>query len=113
MYAMVNRLLWDDAESIEIINNGAYCPALTVRKLPYRDKNVRADILPEGLYAIFTHKGETAAIEGLYAAVLNYWLPKSKYKSGEAHPYVIYLNNASMTAPENLLTELYIPLVEK
>lgn len=113
MYALVNRLLSDTIESIEVIQNESYRPALTTGEGVCSGRHAESLMLQEGLYAIFTHRGEFAAIEGLYAAVRNYWLPAGKYTQAPAYPYVVFLNNAMHTPKEELLSELYFPVIEK
>ncbi len=113
MYAMVNRLLAPDTESIEIIRTETRHPALTTKEQLQPNKHISTIILPEGLYAIFTHKGDTSTIHNLIAAIHNYWLPKSKYNQANDMLYLIYLNNPSLVTTEGLLTEIYVPLVEK
>ncbi len=110
MYAMVNRLLSESTESIEIIRGDVYHPALTVKETIQPDKYVEVCTFPEGLYAIFTHKGDASGIPELYAAIRNYWLPASKYSKGAGECYVVYLNNATMVEPKDLLMEIYVGL---
>jgi len=113
MYTMVNRLLSETTESIELIRNNSYIPALSTKETLQSNKHVNTQTLPEGLYAIFTHKGDIIGIPELYAAINNYWLPKSKYFQTEGVPYIIYLNNPVMVSPQQQLTEIYIPITEK
>jgi predicted transcriptional regulator YdeE len=67
-------------------------------------------VLPEGLYAIFTHRGDPAGISALYAAVQNYWFSTGKYIPAPSSPYVVYLSNAMTTPPAEQLSELYVPI---
>lgn len=113
MYAVLNKLLSETTESLEIIDKGAYYPALTVKELPNNGKQIDTQVLPEGVYAIFTHKGNLDTLPELYSAIFNFWLPASKYKNRESTPYIVYLNNSAMVPAEKLLTEIYIPVEEK
>ena len=113
LYALVNRLLSDTTESIELIGDDHYRPALTAKEPPTSNKHTETLTLPEGLYAIFTHKGEPAAATGLYAAARHYWLPKSKYRQSATPSYAVYLNNPAVVPTSELLTEIYIPIEEK
>lgn len=113
MYALVNGLLSDATESIEIIRDNRWIPALSTKELSRSDKHADAMALPEGLCAIFTHRGDVAAVEGLYAAIRNYWLPKSKYRQDEGMPYIIYLSNPAMVPAAEMLTEIYLPITTK
>lgn len=111
MYAMVNRLLSETTESIEVIKNGIFHPGLSTRELITTNKHIVSETLPEGLYAIFTHKGSLDKVAELFEGVLNYWIPKSKYSlSTTATPYVVYLNSPAMVAEKDLLTEIYVPV---
>lgn len=112
-YAMMNRLLSDSTESIDLIRHHSYIPAIGTKELHQPDKHIDAIRLPEGLYAIFTHKGNITGIPELYAAVNNYWLPKSKYRLAEGIPYVMYLSNPVLVPVQELLTEIYVPVIEK
>ena len=110
MYAVVNRLMSDVTESIEVIRNDQYYPALTTRESLKANSHIEPCVLQEGLYAIFTHKGDMDRIHELYMAVKNYWLPASKYSEGTGTPYVVFLNNPNMVPKEEILTEIYVPL---
>lgn len=82
MYAVVNSLMNETTESLEVISEGVYRPALTAREAPAQDRHAESATLPEGIYAIFTHRGEPAAIEGLYAAVRNLLAAEQQIPSG-------------------------------
>lgn len=109
MYVMLNGLLSDSAESVELIKDGVYVPALTTKELVPANKQIDSLVLPEGVYAIFTHKGNPAGIPELCSAVFNYWLPASKYRHSGVS-YIVYLNNPALVPTEDLLTEIYISL---
>lgn len=111
VYAMMNRLLSDSTESIEIVREGAYLPALTTERLIQSNVHIDSMVLPEGIYAIFTHKGDVGGIPELCGAIFNYWLPKSKYQYSAHVSYVVYLNNPAMVHPKDLLTEIYVPIM--
>ena len=114
MYALVNRLLSESTESLELIKDSINYPCLSTKKLIESNRVVNTLTLPDGLYAIFTHKGSIDKISELYNAILNYWIPSSKYMlCAQQNPYVIYLNNSSQVAEKDLLSEIYIPLSEK
>lgn len=113
MYALVNRLLSEATESVEVIRGEAFVPALTVRERPEPDRHAEVDVLPEGLYAIFTHRGAPDGIAELYAAVRNYWFMTGKYAPAASPAYVVFLSNAMSTPPAEQLSELYVPVVEK
>ena len=111
MYALVNRLLSEATESIEVIREGAFLPALTTVEQRPPDRHTESLLLPEGLYAIFTHRGGTEAVGPLYEAVCHYWLPKSKYRPGPGMPYVVFLSHPAQVPAAELLTEIYVPIM--
>lgn len=63
-----------------------------------------------GLYAVFTHKGPYPELEALYCSIYRYWLLNSKYQLRDTLHFEKYLNNPQEVAPEELLTEVYIPV---
>lgn len=113
MYAMMNHLLSKDTESLEIIKNGSFYPALTTKEEVQTNRYVESLVLPESIYAIFTHKGDYSGLRSLFSAIRNYWLPESKYQKGPGECYIVYLNNPDIVEPQNLLTEIYIPLINR
>lgn len=66
--------------------------------------------LPAGPHAVLTYRGPysglAAAYDQLYA-----WLPTSGRQPADSPVFEIYLNTPMDTAPEDLLTEICVPLV--
>lgn len=110
MYALASRLLSEATESVEVIRQEAFLPALSVRERLEPDRFAEIVSLPEGLYAIFTHRGDPSRIAELYAAVRNYWFMTGKYVPAASPAYVVFLSNAMTTPPAELLSELYVPI---
>lgn len=108
--AMVYGLLSEATESLEIIGeNDTRRPSLTVNERIASGKHLVCSTLPEGVYAIFTHRGSTEGIPELTETIFNYWLPGNKYEraNGEA-AYIKYLSHPAFVKPEDLLTEVYV-----
>lgn len=65
-----------------------------------------------GSYAVFLHRGEYEGLAQVYAYAFNEWLPESRFKlRGSQSCFEVYLNrDPRRTKPENLRTEIYIPL---
>jgi len=112
-YGLMKRLLSDSTESIEVICGGVFLPSLSTREPQAENPHVLAAVLPEGRYAIFTHKGDPARLKELYKAIFDYWLPAGNYSLAASEPYIVYLSHPATVAPENRLAEIYIPLAEK
>ena len=77
--------------------------------------------LPEGLEEITTHAGKTAiltfkgpyaGLKGAYDYLYGVWLPQSGEEAADAPVYENYLNGPADTAPDDLLTEICLPLQE-
>ncbi len=79
------------------------------------------DVVPEGLQtltldagrcAVMTYKGHYAGIQSAYQSLFGDWLPQSGALPADAPIYEIYRNNPRDTAPEDLVTEICLPLKE-
>lgn len=108
--AMLHGLLSEATESIEIIGEDyTYRPSLSLNESIAPGKLLECSLLPEGVYAIFTHKGSPAEIPELVETINNYWLPGHKYERARATAgYVKYLSHPAWVKEEELLAEVYI-----
>ncbi len=66
--------------------------------------------LPEGPHAVLTYKGPYSGLPAAYEQLYHRWLPTSGHHPTKAAPFEIYHNNPMDTAPEDLLTEICVPL---
>jgi AraC family transcriptional regulator len=66
--------------------------------------------LPGGKTAVLTFKGPYTEVQAAYNSLFGNWLPKSGEEPADAPCYEIYLNSPRDTAPEDLLTEICLPL---
>ncbi len=69
----------------------------------------QADI-PGGPCAVLTHKGPYADMRAAYEWLYGEWLLQSGKEPADQPVYEVYLNNPRDTAPNDLLTEIYLPL---
>lgn len=67
-------------------------------------------IIQGGRYACCVHKGSYRDIPKTFVAMLSSWFPDSGEELTINPPLEVYLNCPSLTAEEDLLTELRIPL---
>jgi AraC family transcriptional regulator len=67
-------------------------------------------ILPAGKYARTTHLGPYTTLGDTWSRFMGEWLPKSGKRVGSGSTYEMYRNNPSKTAPEQLVTDLYLPV---
>lgn len=64
-----------------------------------------------GRYAVLRHQGPYTELAAAYHWFFAVWLPESKEELREICPYEIYLSDPERTPPEELLTEVYLPLL--
>lgn len=76
-------------------------------KLP---KGLDDVILQGGDYAVLTYKGPYEDIGVAYDHLFGRWLPGSGREPADAPCYEVYLNDPADTKPEDLLTEIRLPL---
>ena len=62
-------------------------------------------------YAVFLHKGSYSGFQELYDYIYGVWLPDSNYELHDLPCFDRYLNSPDETKPENLKSEVYIPLI--
>ncbi|MHC4093338.1 MAG: AraC family transcriptional regulator [Planctomycetota bacterium] len=63
-----------------------------------------------GDYAVTTHRGPYEKLGETYARLCGQWLPGSGRELRSAPGFEIYRNSPQNTAPQDLLTEVYLPL---
>jgi AraC family transcriptional regulator len=63
-----------------------------------------------GEFAVITHRGAYEQLPDSYAFLYGFWLPASGRKVRAAPPFEVYHNSPRDTAPENLLTDINVPL---
>ena len=63
-----------------------------------------------GDYAVTTHFGPYERLSQTYARVSGQWLPRSGRELGDGPSVEVYLNDPTSTAPEDLITDVHVPL---
>ncbi|MEL7114134.1 MAG: AraC family transcriptional regulator [Pseudomonadota bacterium] len=66
--------------------------------------------LPEGRYAVMHYKGPYSGLAAAYRHLYGAWLPQSGEELGDHPPIEVYLNAPTEVAPEDLLTDVCVPL---
>lgn len=66
--------------------------------------------LPAGRHAVLTFTGPYAGLQAAYDQLFGIWLAQSGETPGETPVFEVYLNSPMDTAPEDLLTEICLPL---
>jgi AraC family transcriptional regulator len=72
---------------------------------------VAIQVLPAGRWAVFVHKGPYDTLWQSWNVAYRDWLPRSNERPRDVPPVEIYLNNINKTPPEQLRTEILIPIV--
>jgi AraC family transcriptional regulator len=67
-------------------------------------------ILPAGRHAVLTFTGPYSGLPAAYDQLLGIWLPASGETYGTSPMFEVYLNSPMDTAPDDLLTEICLPL---
>ena len=67
--------------------------------------------LAAGKHAVLTHCGPYAGLPAAYDELFGVWLPQSGHEAADAPAFEVYLNTPMDTAAEDLLTELWLPLL--
>jgi len=63
-----------------------------------------------GKYAVATHKGPYDGLAATYCALYGQWLPANNHQPAKAPCFEVYLNNPQFTKPEDLVTDVYVPI---
>lgn len=66
--------------------------------------------LPGGRQAVLTYRGPYAGLPAAYDQLYALWLPSSDEEPASSPAFEVYLNSPMDTAPEDLITELHLPL---
>lgn len=106
VFATMSGLMSDATEHIEIVDGERFIPCLTVKEMRTTGTKLRFETIPEGLYAIFTCRGNPHTY---YAEVVPRWLSASKYKQAACNPYLKFIDLQS----DQSISEIYLPLEEQ
>ena len=68
-------------------------------------------IIPESRAAVLHYKGPYSGLKQAYLYLYGTWLPQSGEEVRHVPPFEVYLNSPADTKPEDLLTEVNVPLV--
>lgn len=119
-FAYSNKLMNKEVKAIGISHDDPsvtqgdhirYDACLNIAAEPEKDDNLMTYSIAGGNYAVFLHKGSYDNFQQSYAYIFNHWLPESGYKMKDLPCFEIYLNrDPRRTKPENLRTEIYIPI---
>ena len=87
-----------------------YDACITVNERFAAAGDIGVQTLPGGLYAMTTHFGPYDGLAKTYSRLFGQWLPRSGRRLGPGPCFESYLNSPENTEPEDLLTDVYLPL---
>lgn len=74
------------------------------------DPPLKEALIEAGEYAVLRHAGPYAGLGGAYEWLFGEWLPRSGRQPDDRPCYEIYLNTPADAAPDDLVTEIHLPL---
>ncbi len=87
-----------------------YDACLTVTGGAKGEGEVGLKNLPGGSYAVFLHAGPYEQFRSTYREIFGAWLPTSGKQLRDEPSFEVYLNSPDSTPPQDLRTEIWIPL---
>lgn len=87
-----------------------YNACLSVSKEVKPEAGIGVMEIPQGNYAIFTHKGPYEELNSSYNYIFGQWLSENKVNLRDEPCMENYLNSPDKTKPEKLLTEIMVPI---
>ena len=68
--------------------------------------------MPAGRFAFALHEGCYSKLNETYAAIMGGWFAQQNFEPGDGPSLEFYLNSPEDTEPDDLLTEIYVPIKE-
>ncbi len=118
-FAFSHRLVGRDAEFIGISHDDPnitaedklrYDACITVDQEVKPEGEIGCKTLAGGTYAVFLHQGPYENLHKTYREIYASWLPSSGKQLRDVPCFEIYLNDPQRTKPENLKTEICVPI---
>ena len=75
------------------------------------DSGLTIDAMAPGRFAVFRHVGPYTTLWQTWQAVYRDWVPRSGIALRDAPPYERYENDPTQVPPEQLITDIYVPIV--
>lgn len=87
-----------------------YDACVTIDREERPDGDVDAKTIAGGKYAVFLHAGSYERFQQTYDQIFKAWLPGSGEKLREEPCFELYLNSPDQVKPDDLRTEIWLPL---
>ncbi|MFH1843509.1 MAG: AraC family transcriptional regulator [bacterium] len=102
-------LCYDDPE-VTPAEKIRYDACITVDEKFQPEGDIGVQTIPGGDYAVTTHHGPYEKLNETYAQLCGQWAPRSGRTVAAAPCFEHYLNDPQSTEPEELLTDIHMPL---
>lgn len=102
-------IYYDDPDSVPEVELRA-CAGVVLSSSPELEAPVEYTNIDGGNYAVLQHRGAYAEMKSAYQWFYGTWLTQSDREAADAPCFEEYLNNPRDTAPQDLLTNIYMPL---
>lgn len=87
-----------------------YCACITIDHNHKAQGDIGTKLIPGGRFATFIHQGPYAELCYTYDYIYNDWYSKNNVTLSNHPSFSIYLTDPTKVDPENLLTEVYVPI---
>lgn len=87
-----------------------YDACVAVKKEVKPEDEIGYKVINGGKYSVFKYKGSYQNFDKVYDYIYTHWLTNSSYKLADEPSFEMYLNSPNKVKPENLLTDIYIPI---
>ena len=105
----VFMLSWDNPDFVapQDLRSDA-CIAVETETSP--PDGITRELIEGGRYAVYVHRGPYTGLRDVYGRLFSEWLPASGERMAERACMEIYLNSPIEVEPEDLVTEVCLPL---
>jgi len=79
-------------------------------EMPPLADGLHCETLPAGRWAVFRHVGPYTTLWQAWTSVYRDWVPRSGHTLRDAMPCEHYVNDPREVSPDQLITDLYIPI---
>jgi AraC family transcriptional regulator len=100
---------YDDPSAVKAADLRSHAGLVVDPSLPKVD-GLEDVQLPGGRTAVLRFKGHYSGLPAAYDYLYGTWLPASGHEAGDSPVFEDYVNSPMDTAPENLLTDICLPL---
>ncbi len=87
-----------------------YCACITINQNHKTKGDIGTKLIRGGRFATFIHQGPYAELCHTYDYIYKDWYSKKRVILGNQPSFSIYLTDPGKVDPENLLTEIYVPI---